>query len=107
MAVDYEWDQQRARGLISCLVEGTGLTATEIARQSGLAPSTLTRIYPTPSVGYSLSARSITKLKEAFPEPFAMCEAIGTTPSSTTAAQVMLKERPLSFSMPNQRQIPI
>jgi|GEM_PF-5452220 len=107
MAVDFEWDQQRARGLINCLVEETGLSATEIARRSGLAPSTLTRIYPTPSVGYSLSARSIGKLKEAFPEPFAMCEAIGTTPSSTAATSVMLKERPLSFSMPNQRQIPI
>ncbi|WP_337587942.1 helix-turn-helix domain-containing protein, partial [Sphingobium sp. DC-2] len=73
MPYGYEWDQQRARGLIGCLIEETGLSATEIARRSGLAPSTLTRIYPTPSVGYSLSARSITKLKEAFPEAFAMC----------------------------------
>jgi len=60
-----------------------------------------------PSVGYSLSARSIAKLKEAFPEAFAMCEAVGSAqPSSSTP--MMLKERPLSFStMPNQRQIPV
>ena len=107
MPFDYEWDQQKARGLISCLIEETGLSATEVARRSGLAPSTLTRIYPTPSVGYSLSARSISKLKEAFPEPFAMCEARGITATPSPAPTHLVKDRPLPFAMPSERTIPV
>ena len=107
MPFDYEWDQQKARGLISCLIEETGLSATEVARRSGLSPSTLTRIYPTPSVGYSLSARSISKLREAFPEPFAMCEARETLPSASPAHSHMVKERPMPFAMPSDRSIPV
>lgn len=104
MSFDYEWDQQRACALIGSLVQLTGLTATEIARRSDLSPSTLTRIYPTPTVGYSLSSRSIAKLKDAFPEPFAMSEAtdnLAPTPSP------MLKDRSSAFSMPSQRLIPV
>ena len=106
MPFDYEWDQQKARGLISCLIEETGLSATEVARRSGLSPSTLTRIYPTPSVGYSLSARSIAKLREAFPEPVAMCEARGSVASIPSHSH-MVKERPLPFAMPGDRSIPV
>ena len=106
MPFDYEWDQQKARGLISCLIEETGLSATEVARRSGLSPSTLTRIYPTPSVGYSLSARSPAKLREAVPEPFALSEARGIVASIPSHSH-MVKERPLPFAMPADRSIPV
>lgn len=39
---------------------------TEVARKAGVAPSTLSRIFPTPVVKYTLSARTIRKLKLAF-----------------------------------------
>lgn len=105
MSFDYEWDQQRARTLIGCLVEETGFSATEIARRSGLAPSTLTRIYPTPSVGYSLSVRSIGKIKHAFPDAFALCE----TGSPLPAAQFtgIVQERSHSFAAPGSKLIPV
>ncbi|HEX7740896.1 MAG TPA: hypothetical protein VF489_09575 [Sphingobium sp.] len=109
MSFDYEWDQRRARDLIGCLVEETGFSATEIARRSGLAPSTLTRIYPTSTVGYSLSARSIAKLREAFPEPFSMYEAVAPSPSAmpSLAPAGMLKDRSHAFAMPSPRLIPV
>ncbi|BAI99108.1 hypothetical protein SJA_P1-01560 (plasmid) [Sphingobium indicum UT26S] len=69
-----EWDQDRARNLVGCLVKETGFSASQIARRSGLAPSTLTRIYPNPTVGYSLSDRSVAKLKATFPDAFSTCE---------------------------------
>lgn len=108
MSFDYGRDQRRARDLIGCLVEETGFSATEIARRSGLAPSTLTRIYPTPTVGYSLSVRSIAKLREAFPEPFSMCEAkMSSELSAAPAPSAMLKERAHPFAMPSPRLIPV
>lgn len=106
MSFDYEWDQQRARTLIGCLVEETGFSATEIARRSGLAPSTLTRIYPTPSVGYSLSVRSIGKLKQAFPDAFALCETGAGLPPSTPLPGI-LKERAHPFAAPGSKFIPV
>lgn len=82
MSFNGEWDQHRARNLIGCLVKETGCSATQIARRSGLAPSTLTRIYPNPTVGYSLSDRSVAKLQATFPDAFATCDAVEVPPPS-------------------------
>lgn len=106
MSFDYEWDQQRARTLIGCLVDETGLSATEIARRSGLAPSTLTRIYPSPSVGYSLSSRSIGKIKQAFPEAFALCED-GTAAAPSSPPMGIVRERAHPFAAPGPKLIPV
>lgn len=100
---DYEWDQQRARSLIGRLVERTGLSATEVARSAGLAPSTLTRIYPVPSVDYSLSARSIAKLKAAFPDDFTAAAELQETPTSAP----ILRERFIPFAAPSHNSIPV
>lgn len=56
--------QEEAVGLIRSVIERTGWSVTQIARQAGIAPSTLTRLYPVPSVKYTLSARTIVKLRE-------------------------------------------
>jgi len=100
---DYEWDQQKARNLIGRLVDRTGLSATEIARSAGLAPSTLTRIYPVPSVDYSLSARSIAKLKTAFPDDFMAASEYGDSPTPSS----IVKERATPFAAPSHNVIPV
>ena len=61
--VEADEDQKEASKLIAQLVALTGATVSEIARRAGLAPSTLTRIYPRPSVKYTLSARTLSKLR--------------------------------------------
>lgn len=63
-------EQQRACALLHRIVGHTGLSITEIARAAGLSPSTLTRIYPTPSVSYTLSMRTLTKIHAAFPDAY-------------------------------------
>jgi len=60
--------QGEAVQLVRRIAKATGLSATEIAKRSGLSPSTLTRIYPAPSITYTLSSRSIDKIKRAFPD---------------------------------------
>ena len=100
-----EWDQHRARSLIGCLVKETGLSATQIARRSGLAPSTLTRIYPNPTVGYSLSDRSVTKLKATFPDAFSTCDT-GTLPLQPPTSEVMSEDTPVFAGSP-KKAIPI
>lgn len=101
-----QWDQQRARSLIGCLVKQTGLSATEIARRSGLAPSTLTRIYPSPTVGYSLSDRSITKLQVTFPDAFSACET-GELPSQPAAAAIPARDEVSLAELNRQKTIPV
>ncbi|AUW58017.1 hypothetical protein C1T17_07760 [Sphingobium sp. SCG-1] len=63
-------EQKRACALLHRIVAHTGLSITEIARAAGLSPSTLTRIYPTPSVSYTLSMRTLTKIHAAFPDAY-------------------------------------
>ncbi|MDX3909702.1 MAG: S24 family peptidase [Sphingobium sp.] len=60
-------EQEKARQLIGRIVSSTGLSVTEIARKAGLSPSTLTRIYPEPTVNYTLSTRTLAKIRAAFP----------------------------------------
>jgi phage repressor protein C with HTH and peptisase S24 domain len=55
------------REMIEGLIEHTGLTATQIARQAKLTPSTLTRPL-NQEVNFQLSKPSIEKLREAFPK---------------------------------------
>lgn len=101
-----EWDQHRARSLIGCLVKETGFSASQIARRSGLAPSTLTRIYPNPTVGYSLSEASVAKLKATFPEAFSICETDASRPQSP-APETTLRDDSAFFGLPKQNGIPV
>lgn len=101
-----EWDQHRARNLIGCLIKETGFSASQIARRSGLAPSTLTRIYPVPTVGYSLSEQSVAKLRATFPDAFSVCEADASPPQSP-APQMVLRDNPVVFGLPKQDNIPV
>ncbi|MCB4861933.1 hypothetical protein K7W03_20275 [Sphingobium sp. PNB] len=101
-----EWDQDRARSLIGCLIKETGFSASQIARRSGLAPSTLTRIYPNPTVGYSLSQQSVAKLRATFPDAFSICETDASPPRSP-ASEVTLKDDPAFFGQPKQPGIPV
>ncbi len=63
--------QKQARTLVSSLVEQTGLSLTELAREAGVAASTLTRFMANTgpdsdgSVKHTLSARTQMKLVEA------------------------------------------
>lgn len=63
--------QDDATRFIDEICRTTGCSPTEIARRSGLSPSTITRIYPVATVRYTLSSRSIAKIKRAFPSFFA------------------------------------
>lgn len=105
MSSDDDSNQRRARNLIGCLVSSTGLSATEIARRAGLAPSTLTRIYPKASVGYSLSPRSIAKIREAFRREVATCE-VKTTQPGNASEPVTAGDLPASAVL-NRHQIPV
>lgn len=60
-------EQEKARQLIGRIVSTTGLSVTEIARKAGLSPSTLTRIYPESTVNYTLSTRTLAKIRAVFP----------------------------------------
>lgn len=60
-------EQEKARQLIGRIVNATNLSVTEIARKAGLSPSTLTRIYPESTVNYTLSTRTLAKIRTAFP----------------------------------------
>lgn len=62
-------EQEKARQLIGRIVNATSLSVTEIARKAGLSPSTLTRIYPESTVNYTLSTRTLAKIRAAFPIP--------------------------------------
>lgn len=62
-------EQEKARELIGRIVSATGWSVTEIARKAGLSPSTLTRIYPQPTVNYTLSTRTLAKIRAVFPTP--------------------------------------
>jgi hypothetical protein len=53
--------QEDARRLLNEMVKATGLTLTEIARNGGLAPSTLTRFFNKPDVKHTLSMKSAQK----------------------------------------------
>ncbi|WP_460989490.1 S24 family peptidase [Sphingobium sp. TomTYG45] len=103
---DDDWDQRKARNLIGCLVSSTGLSATEIARRAGLAPSTLTRIYPKASVGYSLSPRSVAKIREAFPQQIPFCE-VETTQTGNALVSGSAGELPSASAIINRQQIPV
>lgn len=72
-------EQQRACALLHRIVAHTGLSITEIARVAGLSPSTLTRIYPTPSVSYTLSMRTLTKIHAAFPDAYPGSSALNVS----------------------------
>lgn len=106
MSFDDDWDQQKARSLIACLVSQAGLSPTEIARRAGLAPSTLTRMYPTPSVGYSLSPRSIAKIREAFPQLISLFE-IDRNQMGNVPVHGAGQEHPAPLSLPSRHQIPV
>ncbi|WP_084694370.1 hypothetical protein [Sphingobium sp. YBL2] len=101
-----EWDQDRARSLIGCLIKETGFSASQIARRSGLAPSTLTRIYPNPTVGYSLSQQSVAKLRATFPDAFSICETDGL-PLRSPASDITLKDDPALPVVSKQSGIPV
>ena len=105
MSFDDDRDQRRAQNLIGSLVSSTGLSATEIARRAGLAPSTLTRIYPKASVGYSLSPRSIAKIREAFRQEVAFCE-VETNQPGNASEPVAAGDLP-GPAVINWRQIPV
>lgn len=60
-------EQEKARELIGRIVTSSGISVTEIARKAGLSPSTLTRIYPESTVNYTLSTRTLAKIRAAFP----------------------------------------
>ncbi|WP_022682589.1 hypothetical protein [Sphingobium bisphenolivorans] len=100
-----EWDQDRARNLVGCLVKETGFSASQIARRSGLAPSTLTRIYPNPTVGYSLSDRSVAKLKATFPDAFSTCET-GALRLPSPVSEITAKDDPIFAGLP-KKLIPV
>lgn len=65
-----EYDSDRE--LIEALVAHTGLTATALAKQAGLAVTTLTRPL-NHDVGHELSPRTLRRLKETFPDFPAFC----------------------------------
>lgn len=106
MSFDDDWDQQKARSLIACLVSQAGLSPTEIARRAGLAPSTLTRMYPTPSVGYSLSPRSIAKIREAFPQLISLFE-IDRNQMGNVSIPGAGAQHPAPLPLPSRHQIPV
>lgn len=61
-----DFDMESDKELISSLVEWTGKSASDIAREAGLAVSTLTRPLNHP-VKHKLSFPTIAKLKQTFP----------------------------------------
>lgn len=66
---DQQWspDQKVVIEYIDNISKETGLSATEIARKSGISASTLTRVFPRPKVSYTLSRRTLQKINLAFP----------------------------------------
>lgn len=83
-------EQQRACALLHRIVTQTGLSITEIARAAGLSPSTLTRIYPKPSVSYTLSMRTLTKIHAAFPDAYPGSSALSVSQSDETHVPLLL-----------------
>ena len=64
-------DQLEASDLIGHLIRETGLRPSQIAKTAKLSPSTLTRLYPEASVKYTMSLRTLNKLRSSFPEAYA------------------------------------
>ncbi|GLI99948.1 hypothetical protein [Sphingobium sp. BS19] len=89
--------QREAVQFIRKIANETGLSATQIARTSGLSPSTLTRMYPVPSVSYTLTSRSLSKIKRAFPMFDEKHTAAAPPKSSATEPQArpILREIPV------------
>lgn len=92
--------QADATRFIEEICRKTGCTPTEIARRSGLSPSTITRIYPVPTVRFTLSSRSIAKIKRAFPSFLSHPISAAVQPISAAqepispAVEPMLKAEP-------------
>lgn len=92
---DQQWspDQKVVIEYLDNISKETGLTASEIARKSGISASTLTRIFPNPKVSYSLSRRTLLKIKHAFPHisaPEHWATPIDNATQFTTKLDVML-----------------
>ncbi len=62
--MDLEDDQAAARRFVREILRVTGWSATELARRSGIAASTLTRFLKK-DVAHTLSARTISKIRRA------------------------------------------
>lgn len=95
-------DQSHVAEVIGRIVDATNLSVSEIAKRAGIAPSTLTRMYPNPSVKYTLSARTLRKLDQAFPDDpaYPSVERPSRAPSR-------LREEPSGYAAPPASGIPI
>ena len=58
-------DQQEARAILDKMICLTGLSLTQLARQAGVMPSTLTRFVNNPNVKHTLSFRTLKRLAVA------------------------------------------
>lgn len=63
-------DQKVARRYLEMVMQATGLDLTNIARKSGISPTTLTRFYNAEDVKHTLSARTLAKLHDGTGVPF-------------------------------------
>jgi transcriptional regulator with XRE-family HTH domain len=70
--------QKRVRELVELMLEATGMSPTELAREAGLSASTLTRFLHDREAKHVLSTRSLSKLSLASGVPLAMASDILT-----------------------------
>lgn len=88
-SIQVDHDQKMVLDYISRIVSATGLTATEIAREAGVAASTLTRLYPAPKVSHTLSHRTLKKLNRAFPNVSFLDSWLKQDEKATDIASIM------------------
>lgn len=77
--------QKRVRELVELMLEATGMSPTELARQAGVSGSTLTRFLHDRGVKHTLSTRTLGKLSVASGVPLTMAS---DTPTKVDPAKL-------------------